>query len=244
MALRNGLSSLNLATEVVTPILDVEADKPHNRFNDGKCDSAGRFWFGSMCTTGQQGCLYRYSATDGLTHMQTGLTISNGLGWSPDDRTFYLTDSPLQKIFAYDFDATTGNIENRRTFIDLTHESFFPDGLTLDAEGCLWVAMWDGWCVVRFDPNGQEMERVQLPVQRPTSCTFGCPLDSPLGDNTPNSLYITSASVGLSEAEIQDSFLSGDVFSVETHTEGLPNYRFREATQDTEQGTSIGKALL
>jgi len=218
MALRHRLAYLNLETEQIIPILDIETDKPSNRFNDGKCDAAGRFWVGSMSTNKSEGCLYRYSAADGLTVVETGLTISNGLGWSPDNRTFYLTDSPLKTIFAYDFDLVTGNISNRRVFINLNHEPFFPDGLTVDSDGCLWVAMWDGWCVVRFSPDGQELARIPLPVQRPTSCTFG-------GDNL-NTLYITSAAVGLSEAEIQKSFYSGDVFAIVPQVAGWPCYRF------------------
>lgn len=233
MALRHGLAYLDLGTGQVTPITTIEPDKPLNRFNDGKCDIQGRFWFGSMSRKGQEGSLYRYGnitprttntddhvAEDNyLTQVESGLEISNGLGWSPDNRTFYLTDSPLQTIFAYDFDQETGTIGDRRVLIDLTHESFFPDGLTIDTEGCLWVAMWDGWCVMRFDPTGQEMSKIQLPVQRPTSCTFG--------GKTLNQLYITTASVGLSEAEIETSFWSGDLFCVETDTTGVPSHRFK-----------------
>lgn len=232
MALRHGLAYLNLGSGNVTPIITVEPDKPRNRFNDGKCDTKGRFWFGSMSSDSKDGALYRYGHarstinsqddTAGkdapLICMESGLEISNGLGWSPDNRTFYLTDSPLQTIFAYDFDEATGTIGDRRVFIDLTHESFFPDGLTIDSEGCLWVAMWDGWCVIQFDPQGKEISRIQLPVQRPTSCTFG--------GKALNQLYITTASVGLSEAEIEASFWSGDLFCVETETIGLPTQRF------------------
>ena len=233
MALRHGLAYLDLGTGHVTPITTVEPDKPLNRFNDGKCDPQGRFWFGSMSRNGKEGSLYRYGHTASLTNniddssgknttltqVESGLEISNGLGWSPDNRTFYLTDSPLQTIFAYNFDEETGTIGDRRVLIDLTHESFFPDGLTIDNEGCLWVAMWDGWCVVRFDPTGQEMSKIQLPVQRPTSCTFG-------GKDL-KQLYITTASVGLSETEIETSFWSGDLFCVETGTTGLPSHRFK-----------------
>jgi sugar lactone lactonase YvrE len=149
--------------------------------------------------------------------METGLSISNGLGWSPDNKTFYLTDSPIQTIFAYDFDLATGDIANRRVFADLTQESFYPDGLSIDVEGCLWVAMWDGWCIVRFDPEGQEMTRVPMPVQRPTSCTFG-------GQNL-KSLYITTARTGLEDTALQKAPEAGDLFCLETKVAGLPTYR-------------------
>jgi sugar lactone lactonase YvrE len=172
-----------------------------------------------MCSLEKpQASLYRYD-TDGSLHlMETGLTISNGLGWSPDQKTFYLTDSPQQKIYAYDFDSVAGNISNHRIFVDLTHESFHPDGLTIDSEGYIWSAMWNGWCVIRFNPNGEEILRIKLPVQLPTSCTFG-------GEDL-RTLYITTASVGLSQAEIEKSFYSGDLFALQTDITGLPNYSF------------------
>ncbi|MFN6461128.1 MAG: SMP-30/gluconolactonase/LRE family protein [Nostoc sp. DedVER02] len=219
MLLRHHLAFLNTQTGVVTPILEIEANLPDNRLNDGKCDPQGRFWFGSMCSLEKpQASLYRYD-TDGSLHlMETGLTISNGLGWSPDQKTFYLTDSPHQKIYAYDFDSVTGNISNRRIFADLTHESFHPDGLTIDSEGFIWSAMWNGWCVIRFNPNGEEILRIKLPVQLPTSCTFG-------GEDL-RTLYITTASVGLSQTEIEKSFNSGDLFALQTDVTGLPTYSF------------------
>jgi sugar lactone lactonase YvrE len=219
MLLRHHLAFLNTQTGVVTPILEIEANFPDNRLNDGKCDPQGRFWFGSMCTLEKpQASLYRYDNDGSLHLMETGLTISNGLGWSPDQKTFYLTDSPQQKIYAYDFNSVTGNITNRRIFVDLTHESFYPDGLTIDSEGHIWSAMWDGWCVIRFNPNGEEVLRIKLPVQVPSSCTFG-------GEDL-RTLYITTASVGLSQAEIEKSFYSGDLFALQTDVIGLPTYSF------------------
>lgn len=214
---RHRIAFLDTISGKITPILDIE-NNPDIRFNDGKCDRSGRFWFGSMSSQGEsQGNLYHYDR-NGLHILQTGLTISNGLGWSPDDKTFYLTDSPLKTIYAYDFDSESGSITNRQVLINLQAESFFPDGLTVDKDGCIWSAMWDGWCIIRFDPKGKEMMRVMMPVQRPTSCTFG---NQDLG-----TLYITTASVGLSEIEIQNSFYSGDLFSLQTDTSGLPANHF------------------
>jgi len=103
-------------------------------------------------------------------------------------------------------------------FVELTKEPFYPDGLTVDLSGCVWSAMWDGWCVIRFDPSGKEIMRVQVPVVRPTSCTFG--------NYDLTTLYITTASVGFSEGEIQNSFYSGDLFSLPTSTSGLPTHHF------------------
>ncbi|MEH1942895.1 MAG: SMP-30/gluconolactonase/LRE family protein [Nostoc sp.] len=221
IALRHHLAFLNTRTGVVTPILEIEGNLPDNRLNDGKCDPQGRFWFGSMCSLEKpQASLYRYDNDGSLHVMETGLTISNGLGWSPDQKTFYLTDTPQQKIYAYDFNSITGNITNRRIFVDLTHETFHPDGLTIDSEGHIWSAMWAGWCVIRFNPNGEEILRIKLPVQVPSSCTFG-------GEDL-QTLYITTASVGLSQAEIEKSFYSGDLFALQTDVTGLPTYDFKE----------------
>ncbi|MBD2610684.1 MAG: SMP-30/gluconolactonase/LRE family protein [Nostoc sp. ZfuVER08] len=219
MALRHHLAFLNIKTGEVTPILEVEKNLPNNRLNDGKCDAQGRFWFGSMSTIEKpEASLYRYDIDGSLHVMETGLTISNGLGWSPDEKIFYLTDSPQQKIYAYDFNSVTGNISNRRIFVDLTQESFYPDGLTIDSQGNIWSAMWNGWCVICFNPQGEERLRIKLPVPLVTSCTFG-------GENL-QTLYITTASVGLSQAEIDKSFYSGDLFAVETDVTGLPSYGF------------------
>ncbi|MEM9808730.1 MAG: SMP-30/gluconolactonase/LRE family protein [Cyanobacteria bacterium P01_D01_bin.56] len=219
LAQRDGLSRLHLPTQRLTFLIDLESDQPDNRLNDLKCDRRGRLWLGSMNNHEEpKAKLYRYDPDGSLRVMETELSISNGLGWSPDDTTFYLTDSPAQKIYAYDFDLDSGQIHNRRVLIDLTTESFYPDGLTIDAEGCIWSAMWDGWCVIRFNPEGQELMRIPMPIQRPTSCTFGGP------DLT--DLWITTAAVGLSQSEIQKGFYAGDLFCLQTDIVGSPNHAF------------------
>ncbi|AFZ25773.1 gluconolactonase [Cylindrospermum stagnale PCC 7417] len=220
MALRHRLAFLNTQTGVVTPIVDIETDLPNNRFNDGKCDPQGRFWIGSMSSSSQKGqaSLYRYDPDHSLHKMETGLTVSNGLGWSPDQRRFYLTDSPEKKIYAYNFDSATGRISDRQIFVNLAGESFYPDGLTVDIQGNIWSAMWDGGCVICFNPKGEEISRIQIPVKITTSCTFG-------GEDL-QTLYITTASVGLSEDEIEKNFYAGDLFAVQTDISGLPASEF------------------
>jgi sugar lactone lactonase YvrE len=203
----------------VTTILNIELNDPSARFNDGKCDAAGRFWFGSKRTKEANSSLYRYDPDGSLHVVLSGLTISNGPAWSPDESIFYLADSPLKTIYAFDFDKDSGSLSNRRVFVDLTAELFYPDGLTVDRDGCIWSAMWDGYCIIRFDPSGKEMMRVNMPVVRPTSCTFG-------GEDL-TTLYITTASVGVSEEEIQNSFYSGDLFSLATSTSGFPAHHFK-----------------
>jgi sugar lactone lactonase YvrE len=218
LAQADRIAFLDTESGQLTPIKTIEADKPQNRFNDGKCDSHGRFWFGSVSQQSGEACLYRYDPDGSLQVMETELTIVNGLGWSPDDTTFYLTDSRPHLIYAYDFDPETGSIKNRRVLIDLSHENFEPDGLAIDSQGFLWSAMWDGWRIIRFNPQGEAVSQIELPIPRPTCCTFG--------GKTLTSLYITSASVDLSQAEIQKSVCSGDLFCVETNVKGMPAYSF------------------
>jgi sugar lactone lactonase YvrE len=220
IALRHDIAYLDTITGEVQRIRTVERDKPNNRFNDGKCDPQGRFWFGSMSRSLEkgEGALYRYDPDGSLHIMQRGITLSNGIGWSPDQKTFYHTDTPLKTIYAYNYDPSTGNIMNRRVFVDLSNASSYPDGLTVDVEGCIWSAQWDGWCIIRFASDGREIFRVSLPVKRPTSCVFG--------GKEGNLLYVTTASVGLSEPEIEESFYSGDLFCIQTDVVGLPSYRF------------------
>ncbi|RZM82107.1 SMP-30/gluconolactonase/LRE family protein [Leptolyngbya iicbica] len=218
VAQENGLGQLNLTTEQVTPLVPIEADRPDNRLNDVRCDGYGRLWIGTMNNDEKPlANLYRYDRDGTLRQVETGLSISNGLGWSPDQSRFYLTDTPRKMIYAYRFEAESGAICDRRPFIDLTHELFYPDGLTVDAEGCLWSAMWNGGCVIRFDPQGREMQRIALPVPLVTACTFGGPH---LTD-----LYITTASAGMSQAELKQYYQAGDLFCLRTDIQGLPSDR-------------------
>lgn len=224
IALCDRLAFLNTATGEITTLHQMEFPFPNTRFNDGKCDSQGRFWIGSTSEASEQAELYRYDPDGSLHLMETGLTISNGLGWSPDERTFYLTDSAKHIIYAYDFEVNTGAIANRRILVDLSQEIVDgavvePDGMTIDRQGNLWSALWNGWRVACFNPDGKEISSIKLPVQRPTSVTFG---GSRLSD-----LYITSASVGLSQKEIQHGFNAGDVFCAVGQTAiGMPSYVF------------------
>ncbi len=219
IGLRQSLTLMDTQTSVVKPLVQLEFSSPGNtRCNDGKCDPQGRFWIGTCSDTPGAAALYRYDPDGTVQTMETGLTISNGLGWSPDGSTFYLTDSVPHKIYAYDFVPESGAIHNRRVLIDLSHEAVEPDGLTIDTEGNIWSALWDGWAIACFNPTGQEQFRIQMPVPRPTSLTFGGPY---LSD-----LYITSASVGLSQKEVQECPIAGDLFRLSTSSKGLPTNIF------------------
>lgn len=222
IALRSRLALLHLNTGNITPLVQIEFSYPaETRLNDGKCDPQGRFWIGSCSDLPGQAALYRYDPDGTLHLMETDITIANGLGWSPDGSTFYFTDSAQHKIFAYDFDAATGTIHNRRVLVDLSQEGVEPDGLSVDTQGNLWSALWDGWAIACFTPHGEELTRIKMPVPRPTSTAFGGP------DLT--ELYITSACVGLSPQALQQAYMAGDLFCLPTQTQGLPVHAFGQS---------------
>jgi sugar lactone lactonase YvrE/DNA-binding IclR family transcriptional regulator len=214
-AMHGEIRGLDLSTGGITPIASPEADKPGNRFNDGKCDRLGRLWAGTLAidTAPGEGRLWRIDPDGKAFEMDSGFHVSNGLGWSPDDKIFYFTDTAKQTIYAYDFDLAAGTISNRRVFVTVPEASGKPDGLTVDAEGFVWSAHWDGWCVTRYDPQGQVDRVFNLPVPRPTSCVFGGP--------DMQTLFVTSARIRLSAAQLVDAPLSGSVFAIDTGIKGL-----------------------
>lgn len=221
VAVRDRLAHLELSTGKLRTFARVPLGAGESRLNDGKCDARGRLWIGSISDEPGRARLYRCDAGGTAQVMETGLTISNGLGWSPDGKTFYLTDSPKHVIYAYPFDVESGTLGERRVLVDLGGEEVEPDGLAVDRDGRLWSALWNGWCVACFDARGHELSRVGLPVQRPTSPTFG-------GDTLAD-LYVTTASVGLGQKEIERSVEAGDLFRVVTSTAGMPEHAFAAA---------------
>jgi sugar lactone lactonase YvrE len=217
LATKNGFAFWTHGAETTEFIADPEADRPDTRFNDGAVDPQGRFWAGTVADEPTCG-LYRLDPDLSVHKMETGITTSNGIGWSLDHKTMYFTDSGVRTIYAYDFDPATGAIENRRRFIYTPDEPGVPDGLTVDGEGCIWSARWDGWKVTRYDPTGVVEREIPLPVQRPTSCTFGgAGLDQ---------LYITSASVDLSQQDLKEQPLAGDLFVLQADVRGLAEPKF------------------
>lgn len=182
------------------------------RFNDGKTDRIGRIWAGTIVDD-QTNPRAVFGSVDhsGFTEAFDGLLISNGLGWSPDDQTMYVTDSGVQTIWAFDYDLVRGHLSNQRVFA--TDDDCAPDGLTVDAEGGVWSAKWGGSRVVRYEPDGSVSAVFEAPVSRPTSCAFGGPeLDT---------LYVTSASVGLDDRELAQS-PAGSVLAIQPGVCGLP----------------------
>jgi len=179
-------------------------------FNDGRVDRRGRFWSGTMAKDWKSpvGSLWRLEGNGEVFEADTEIILANGIGFSPDDRVLYFADFGRRSVFAYSFDLESGEIGNRQALFSLNEVDGLPDGLTVDSEGYIWVAHWDGWCVTRHDPVGREVARIAMPVQRPTSVAFGGPDLS--------TLYVTSATMGLSEEELRRSPQSGALFAVET----------------------------
>jgi sugar lactone lactonase YvrE len=184
VAIRDGFAYLDDAGRL-TMAAPVEDEVPLNRMNDGKCDRRGRFWAGTMATEHSPGAgsLYRLDAHGEVTHVLGDVTVSNGLGWSPDGQTMYYTDSDTRGVDAFDFDEATGQLSNGRRLIHV--ERGLPDGLAVDEEGYLWVALYDGNAVCRYTPDGKLDDELQLPVSLVTSCAFG--------GNDRRDLYITTA---------------------------------------------------
>ncbi len=217
VALRDGLALWDFQTQSLKFIANPEPGKPQARFNDGAVDRLGRFWAGTLAP-GATSSLYRLDPDLSVHTMETGVTVSNGIGWSPDNRTMYYCDSRIHMIYTYDFDLASGTIANRRAFVHTPDDPSTPDGLTVDSEGFIWCARWGGWKVVRYDPTDKVERELRLPVEYPTSCAFG---GEALGE-----LYITSAWTPLSEAQRKEQPESGDIFRIKTNVKGLPEPLF------------------
>ncbi|GLV54224.1 gluconolactonase [Dictyobacter sp. S3.2.2.5] len=204
------------------PLAQPEQGKPHMTFNDGAVDCAGHLWSGSMNQNELPppvGTLYRLDPGGTVTPMLAPVGLPNGIGWSPDNRVMYFTDSLLRTIFAFDFDPDGGTITNQRVFVHDSRGSTIPDGLTVDAEGYVWSACWGTGQIVRYTPSGAVDSVLQLPVPNVTSCIFGG-LDL-------NELYITTAREGLSHEQQQQYPLSGALFRLKTTTRGREEFKFR-----------------
>jgi sugar lactone lactonase YvrE/DNA-binding IclR family transcriptional regulator len=221
VATTSGLMTFDDENKRLTLLCHPESERSGNRYNDGKCDRMGRLWIGTldMGTAANRGNLFRVDSDGSWKKMDSGFTVANGLGWSPDNRTMYFTDSIRRVIYAYEFDLRSGEISNRKALITLDPSDGIPDGLTVDEDGCLWVAIWDAWRISRFSPDGRELMRIKMPVPRPTSCCFG-------GANL-DTLYVTSASVRLNAEALAAAPLSGSLFAIRIPgVRGLPETTF------------------
>ena len=221
LAAQNGFLRFDPETGATKLIADPEPAQPKNRFNDGKCDPAGRFWAGTMPQSEDSatGALYCLHPDGRVKKKGGGYSIPNGIAWSADAKTMWHIDSPTRRVEAWDFDKATGAITNRRTAIEITDEGAFPDVMAIDAEDKLWVAQWGGWSVVRFDPEtGEAMARIDLPVSQVTACAFGGPnLDE---------LYITSARKNLRAEDLEKQPLAGGLFKARVGVRGVESAVF------------------
>ena len=191
---------------------------PDFRMNDAKCDVRGRFWGGScqMEFEAGKGKLHRWEGGKQNKVMVEGLALPNGIGWNYENTLMYLADSMAKKVYVSDFDLSEDFVPNFHELISI--DSGVPDGLAVDMDGCIWLAVWGGSEVLRISPQGRILEEYGFPVAQPSSCAFG-------SDGT---LYVTSARAGISEAELLNQPLAGSLFTLSTSTTGVPVAGFKE----------------
>ena len=202
--------------------IDLPAETPTNRANDGAVDPAGRLFQGTMSRSDHGapvGGLHRIDGDHGVKRIVDGVKVSNGMGWSLDNSTMYYIDTRTYRVDQFDFDVDTGEVSERRPFLEFDNDAGGPDGMTVDSEGCLWVAFYGGYHVQRFAPNGERLETVVTPAAPRTTCVcFGGPnLDA---------LYITTASQGSSTIDDADEANSGALFVAEVDAVGRPTNLF------------------
>lgn len=222
LGLHTSLGDLDPATGRLEPLVPLDSEPSTNRINDGKCDPAGRFFAGTMDMNEKKasGALYSFDGRQ-LTRLLDGIRISNGLAWSPDHKTLYYIDTPTREVQAFDYQSATGQIGNPRPVIRVDPSLGWPDGMTSDAQGNVWIAMWGGAQVTRWDPTtGNLLEQIPVPALHTSSCVFG--------GRDMNELYVTSARTGMSRADLNQYPHSGGLFKIETKTEGMPTFSFTQ----------------
>lgn len=215
-AVRDGISLVDESTASLRIIAPIEADLPDNRMNDAKCDSRGRLWAGTMSTRYVRGAgaLYRIDPDHSFRRVLGGVSISNGIAWSPDETRMYYNDSRAYRVDVFDYDIETGEATNRRQFVAIERSDGLPDGMTVDAEGFLWVAIFRGGVVRRYSPSGELAGVIAMPVSQVASCAFG---GADFRD-----LYITTATHTLTPEQREKEPLAGALFRCRPGVAGLP----------------------
>jgi sugar lactone lactonase YvrE len=218
VSLDDGLYRFEEASGEFIPFAKVEADLPGNRFNDGHVDAQGRLWFGSMddAEGAPSGALYRFDGKH-VVRMDDGYIITNGPAVSADGRTLYHTDTLDKRVYAFDL-AEDGSLSNKRLFAEIT-DGGWPDGMAVDAEGHVWIAVFGGWRIERRDPAGRKVGEVRFPCSNITKLAFA-------GDDL-RTVYATSARKGLSAEELAQQPLAGALFTFRAETAGLPHHVLR-----------------
>jgi sugar lactone lactonase YvrE len=219
LAMRTGVFTFDPVRETLQPFVAPEPESLNNRLNDSKCDRGGRLWTGTMRDYGlaRTGSLYRIDANSSCTRMLGDISVPNALSWSPDNRFMYFADTPDGHIRAYQFDAGEGRLGAMK-IVESGKLPGRPDGATVDSEGCLWSARYQGSCVVRITPDGRVDRLVEMPASQVTSCALGGP--------DLRTLYITTARQKLTPADISSQPLAGGLFAVRVDVAGLPEPRF------------------
>jgi sugar lactone lactonase YvrE len=214
------LHAFDPSTGTLDLVAQVEPRERDNRLNDGRCDARGRFWVGTMDNqlTRPNGAFYRVDPDGSVTRWFGDVIVSNTVALSPDQRTLYFSDTRRYTTWAFDLDADRGTIGNRRVFVDYTATGERPDGACVDAEDCIWTAMFAGGRVVRYTPDARVERVIRLPVTNPTCVCLG-------GDDL-RTLYITTARKFLSERELCDEPLAGALLAVDVDVPGLPEATF------------------
>lgn len=224
VALKDGIYSYNMKNRQLKLLVSPEKEKAENRFNDGKCDPAGRFWVGSMGPQ-YQASLYKIEANGTCLKMLDSVSTSNGIVWTADKKTMYYIDTNTGAVRAFDYDNNSGNISNPRIVIKFPQGVGYPDGMSIDSEGMLWIAHWGGYCVGRWNPaNGKMIAKVDVPAPNVTSCAFG-------GKNL-DILYITTASTGMSEQDLKKYPDSGKLFAANPGVKGVKANLFKTKIQN------------
>jgi D-xylonolactonase len=215
----DGIAIIDPATDRFELVAEPEVHLPNNRFNDGKVDRRGRFWAGTMDDQEKEatGTLYCIDTDLSWTAVDSGYKVTNGPAFSPSGAIMYHNDSGRQATYAFDMDSA-GQPGNRRVFLQFREGDGYPDGMTVDFDGCLWIAFWDGGCIRRFSPKGEWLQTIEMPVTRPTSCAFG--------GRDLDKLYITSASVGLDESQLNMQPNAGGLFMVTPGVQGVQDVPF------------------
>lgn len=223
VALENGIHKINTKSGNDELFIDMSKDLEGSRLNDGKCDPSGRLWVGSMHMKqlSNKASLFMVNNTGGYETKIDSVTISNGIVWTSDKKTMYYIDTPTSQIKAYDFDNTTGNISNPRVAVQVSESLGFPDGMTIDEDNMLWVGMWNGNAVIRFNPlTGKIDRKIEVPAHNITSCAFG-------GEDL-DILYITTARVDMTDEELVKYPLSGSIFKVNPEVKGVKSTFFKQ----------------
>ncbi|MBA3480031.1 MAG: SMP-30/gluconolactonase/LRE family protein [Lautropia sp.] len=236
IAMRSGFHVFDLRDSTLARLTDPPFDSARYRFNDGKVDSRGRFWAGTLLESKDEASAGLYCLERGRARVVTGagaagspgrdwgVTTSNGLAFSPDGRVMYHSDTPAHVVYTYDFDAADGSIANRRTWwradADRAAPAYGgrPDGAAVDARGCYWTAQYEGGRVLQLSPQGRILRALPVPARCPTMVAFGGP--------DLRTLYITTARAGRCENELREWPLSGYVFSAPVDVPGLPSNRY------------------